>query len=98
MSDDPLDDPNIDWSKCTFEGAERESLQTWRALSFDEKLRANEEMNDLFNEVIKQKQARGEPYIDPNTGQLVPGRKPTTAPSEAAEPPEPFNQKRSSEQ
>jgi len=76
MTNNPLDDPAIDWSKCTFEGTERESLRAWRRLSFDEKLRALEEMHDLCNEMIAHKQAMGQPYIDPNTGQLVPGRKP----------------------
>jgi len=76
MTDDPLDDPTIDWSKCTFEGAERESLRAWRRLSFDEKLRALEEMNDFLNEMIAHRQAMGQPYIDPETGQVVPGRKP----------------------
>ena len=66
---------NIDWSKTTFEGAERENLRAWQRLSFDEKLAANESMSEMFNEIIRRKQELGEPYIDPETGELVSGRK-----------------------
>ncbi len=62
---------NIDWSKTTFEGAERENLRSWQQLSFDQKLRANESMNEIFEEIIRRKIANGEPYIDPETGKLV---------------------------
>jgi len=62
-----------DWSKTTFEGAERENLRASQRLSFDEKLRANEAMNEMFDAVIKRKKEAGEPYIDPETGELVPG-------------------------
>ncbi len=74
MNDESHPD-NIDWSKTTFEGAERENLRGWRQLSFDEKLRANEEMNAFANEIFARRKARGEPYIDPDTGELVPGKK-----------------------
>jgi hypothetical protein len=62
---------NIDWSKTTFEGAERESLRAWKQLSLAEKLKANEEMNEMFDAVIRRKRESGEPYIDPDTGKLV---------------------------
>lgn len=68
MSDDSK---NIDWSKTTFEGAERESLRAWKQLSLEEKLKANEEMNEMFDAVILRKRESGEPYIDPDTGNLV---------------------------
>jgi len=72
-----------DWSKTTFEGAERENLRMWQKLSFDEKLRANEEMNEMFDAVIKRKKEAGEPYIDPETGERVPA----TRASQVPEPP-----------
>jgi hypothetical protein len=74
---------HIDWSKTTFEGAERENLRAWKRLSFDEKLRANEAMNEMFAEIIRRKFASGEPYIDPDTGQVVRANRPT---SEASRP------------
>ena len=64
-------DTEIDWRRCTFTGSELESLRAWQRLSFDEKLQANEEMNAFFDQVIQQRQKHGQPYIDPNTGQLV---------------------------
>ncbi len=63
----------VDWSKTTFEGAERENLRNWRKLSFDEKLQANEEMNAFANQIFARRKAQGLPYIDPDTGELVPG-------------------------
>ncbi|NBB78216.1 MAG: hypothetical protein GVY36_02045 [Verrucomicrobia bacterium] len=65
---------NIDWSKTTFEGAERENLRGWQKLSFDEKLQANEEMNELANDLFARRKANGLPYIDPDTGELVSGK------------------------
>lgn len=65
---------DTDWSKTTFEGAERENLLAWQKLSFDEKLHANESMNEMFEEIIRRKKANGEPYIDPETGELVRGQ------------------------
>ncbi len=80
------DKDDIDWSRTTFEGAERENLRGWRRLSFDEKLRANEEMNNFANEIFARRKARGEPYFDPDTGEFVPGRKGADA-SQVAESP-----------
>lgn len=68
------DNADIDWSKITFEGAERENLRAWRRLSFDDKLKAAEEMNDFANEMLARRKARGLPYIDPDTGEFVRGR------------------------
>jgi len=42
---DPLD--AIDWSLTTWEGARREQLRRWKELSFDEILRAQEEMAEI---------------------------------------------------
>ncbi len=81
---------NIDWSKTTFEGAERENLRGWRKLTFDQKLQANEDMNDLANEFFARRKAKGLPYIDPDTGELVPGKKTV----QVAEPPRPYSESR----
>lgn len=37
----------IDWSLATWEGAEREQLRRWAALSLEEILLAQEEMREL---------------------------------------------------
>lgn len=37
----------IDWSLTTWEGAEREQLRRWAALTLEEILRAQEEMREL---------------------------------------------------
>jgi len=44
---DPLD--GIDWSLTTWEGSRREQLRRWSTLTFDEILRAQEEMAELAN-------------------------------------------------
>lgn len=41
------DDAAIDWSLTTWAGAEREQLRRWAALSLEEILLAQEEMQDL---------------------------------------------------
>ncbi|HEY3244622.1 MAG TPA: hypothetical protein VGM03_14875 [Phycisphaerae bacterium] len=41
------DDKSIDWSLTTWEGAQREQLRRWAALSLEEIVRAQEEMQDL---------------------------------------------------
>ncbi len=41
------DTPVIDWSLTTREGAEREQLRRWAALSLEEILRAQEEIQSL---------------------------------------------------
>lgn len=37
----------VDWSLATWEGAEREQLRRWRALTLEEIVRAQEEMQKL---------------------------------------------------
>lgn len=44
-SEDPLD--SIDWSLTTWEGSRREQLRRWSELTFDEILRAQEEMAEI---------------------------------------------------
>ncbi|MFP4358541.1 MAG: hypothetical protein ACLFSZ_08925 [Puniceicoccaceae bacterium] len=48
---------------------ERENLRGWQRLSFDEKLQANEELNELANDLFARRKAKGLPYIDPDTGE-----------------------------
>jgi hypothetical protein len=40
-------EPDIDWSLCTWKGSRRKQHQEFYALSFGEKLAQIEEMNDL---------------------------------------------------
>ncbi len=59
------------WERCTFEGAEREQLRVWSRLPLREKLLALEAMCDHARATIAWRKARGLPYIDPTTGELV---------------------------
>jgi hypothetical protein len=61
----------IDWESCTFEGSEREQLRVWSQLPLRRKLMALEEMGDLAEKMFGWRKARGLPYIDPDTGELV---------------------------
>lgn len=51
------EDRPIDWSLTTWEGAEREQLRRWKALSLEEILRAQDEMQELANRL------GGEPVV-----------------------------------
>ena len=53
--------------------ANREQLRRWSELSFDEILEAQEEMCDHARATVEWRRRRGLPYIDPYTGELVPG-------------------------
>ena len=44
-------EPEIDWSLCTWKGSRRKQHQEFYALSFGEKLAQIEEMNDLAVEL-----------------------------------------------
>jgi hypothetical protein len=66
----------IDWSLCTWEGAERDQLRHWMALSLREKLRALEQMCDHARATIEWRQRRSLPYFDPMTGELIQGNAP----------------------
>lgn len=70
MKDLP-DIPDEEWAKATFEGAEMESIRAWRNMSFEDKLKVNEEMNEYANEIFAKRKARGLPCIDPDTGEVV---------------------------
>jgi len=69
----PKSEPAIDWSLCTYAGAEREQLRRWSKLPLRAKLAAVEEMGDLAARFLAERQAKGLPYFDPQTGELVRG-------------------------
>jgi len=52
------DDDAIDWSLTTWEGAEREQLRRWAALSLEEIVRAQEEMQELARRLAEAKADR----------------------------------------
>ena len=45
----------------------------FKALSFDEKLQQIEQMADFAREIAAQRKQKGLPYIDPKTGERIPG-------------------------
>lgn len=61
----------IDWSLCTYAGAEREQLRRWSQLSLRAKLSAVEEMGDLAGKFLASRKASRLPYFDPDTGRLI---------------------------
>jgi hypothetical protein len=63
----------IDWSLTTWEGSRRAQLRDWMKLSLTEKWQAVEEMADPARETIERRRSQGLPYIDPFTGEHVPG-------------------------
>jgi hypothetical protein len=69
MEPDP--EPQIDWSLCTWEGAERDQLRHWMALPLREKLQALEQMCDHARATVAWRKSKGLPYFDPETGHLV---------------------------
>ncbi|HEY5753229.1 MAG TPA: hypothetical protein VIT21_08780 [Chthoniobacterales bacterium] len=72
-----LDNPDVDWSLCTWEGSEKEQLRVWSGLTFREKLLALEEMCDYARRTIEWRVKRGLPYIDPYTNEVVVPPKPS---------------------
>ena len=57
----PRDDKQpIDWSLCTWEGAEREQLRRWAELSLEEILLAQEEMQELADRLAAANRAENE--------------------------------------
>lgn len=63
----------VDWSLGTWKGSRRRQHQEYRALPFSRKLELIEEMNKAAHSVIASRKQRGLPYIDPYTGERVPG-------------------------
>ena len=66
-------DNDIDWSVTTWEGSRRAALRDWMKLSLTEKWSAVEEMADFGRATIERRRRLGLPYIDPYTGERVPG-------------------------
>ncbi len=66
-------DNSIDWSLTSWEGSRRAALRDWMKLTLTEKWRAVEEMADLGRATIERRRRQGLPYIDPYTGERVPG-------------------------
>ncbi len=64
---------DIDWSLTTWEGSRRAALRDWMALSLTEKWQAVEEMADFARATVTWRRKQGLPYIDPYTGERVPG-------------------------
>ena len=62
----------IDWSLTTWDGSRREQMRRWAQLTFDEILKAQEEMYDFACEMIEIRRSQGLPYIDPYTHKVVP--------------------------
>lgn len=48
-------DDEIDWSLTTWEGVTREQLRRWAALSLEEILQAQEEMQDLADRLAPER-------------------------------------------
>ncbi|MEP6955379.1 MAG: hypothetical protein ABI883_01025 [Chthoniobacterales bacterium] len=63
----------IDWSLTTWEGSRRAQLRDAMKLTLTEKWQAVEEMGDWARATITSRRARGLAYIDPYTGERVPG-------------------------
>ncbi len=66
-------DSEIDWSLTTWRGARRKQHQAFHALPFSRKLEIIEEMNRDALATLEDRRSRGLPYIDPYTGERVPG-------------------------
>jgi uncharacterized protein YigA (DUF484 family) len=74
MTDDPNSksaDESAHGPKMTFEAAEDNNLRAWRSLTLQERLLAAQDLADMYRHVIAERAARGLPYIDPATGEVV---------------------------
>jgi len=47
LENPPIDNPEIDWSLTTFDGARREQIRRWSQLSLSQVIEALEEMEQL---------------------------------------------------
>jgi len=66
-------DAGINWGLCTWKGARRKQHQEYHAIPFSRKLEIIEEMNRYALDTLETRRASGLPYIDPYTGERVPG-------------------------
>ena len=67
------EESKIDWSLTTWKGSRLQQHREFLALPFRRKLEVIEEMDDHGRQVIEWRKAKGMPYIDPDTDQLVRG-------------------------
>lgn len=97
-------DETIDWSKTTFEGARREQLRRWRALSLRERLEALDRLSELAGAFHQQKagpattaqppQAAPEAVRDPAAGYGRSADRDTELPGGEPEPRDPTSKRR----
>ena len=57
----------IDWNSCTWQGAQRNHLKTYRRLCFRDKLQAIEDWCELSRSIITKRQRRGQPTLPLHT-------------------------------
>jgi hypothetical protein len=67
------EESKIDWSLTTWKGSRLQQHREFLALPFRRKLEVIEEMDDHGRWTQERRIARGLPYIDPSTGELVKG-------------------------
>jgi len=65
------EESKIDWSLTTWKGSRLQQHREFLALPFRRKLEVIEEMDEHGREVIEWRKAKGMPYIDPDTDELV---------------------------
>lgn len=62
-----------DWSLTTWKGSRRKQHQDFHAIPFARKLEIIEEMNSQSRAMVENRRIQGLPYIDPYSGERVPG-------------------------
>lgn len=65
MTPTTRDPSGMGWKQCTSQGSEEAQLRVWMKLSIREKLAAVEEMAEISRSVIRSRQRRGLPCIEP---------------------------------
>lgn len=65
--------PEIDWSLTTWKGSRLQQHREFYKLSFRRKIEILEEMDDHIRATIQWRCSQGLPYIDPYTGERMPG-------------------------
>jgi hypothetical protein len=66
-------EPEIDWSLTTWKGNRLQQHREFYKLPFRRKIELLEEMADHARATIAWRKAKGLPYIDPYSGERVPG-------------------------
>jgi hypothetical protein len=77
--------PEPEWSSTTWEGSRIAQLRDWAKMSLFQKLKFAEELEASGMAMIDRRKARGLPYIDPDTGELVRGKAKTMTSLSVAE-------------